>query len=180
MTPLEALRDGLPDYAKDLKLNLQTLLGESSLSAAQRYGVALAAAAAARQPQLVQALKAEALVQAGADTVEDALAASAIMGMTNVFYRFRHLVGKESYGQLPARLRMNRIAKPSGARLDFELFCLAVSAINACEACVRAHEKTCTDGGLSESQIHDAIRIAATIHGLAAVLDIPNQATENP
>jgi len=170
MPTLESLREALPEYAKDLKLNLQSLLGETSLSAAQRYGVAPASAAAARQPELVVALRQEAQSQAGPETVEDALAATAIMGMTNVFYRFRHLVGKESYAALPARLRMNRIAKPAGSKLDFELFCLAVSAINACEACVRAHEKTCLEQGLTETQINDAIRIAATIHGLAAVL----------
>jgi len=171
MSALEALRESLPDYAKDLKLNLQSLLGESSLSVPQRFGVALASAAAARQPVLVKAMKAEALAQAGPETVEDALAASAIMGMTNIFYRFRHLVGKESYTQLPARLRMNRVARPAGPKVDFELFCLAVSAINACEACVRAHEKTGLEAGLSEAQIHDAVRLAATVHGVAVVLD---------
>jgi len=123
----------------------------------------------------VVALRQEAQSQAGSETVEDALAATAIMGMTNVFYRFRHLVGKESYAALPARLRMNRIAKPAGSKLDFELFCLAVSAINACEACVQAHEKTCLERGLTEAQINDAIRIAATINGLAAVLDASAQ-----
>lgn len=171
MSALDALRDALPEYAKDLKLNLQSLLGESSLSVPQRYGVALASAAAARQPELVKALKSEALALAGPDTVEDALAASVIMGMTNVFYRFRHLVGKESYTQLPARLRMNRVARPAGPKVDFELFCLAVSAINACEACVRAHEKTGLEGGLSETQIHDAVRLASTVHGVAVALD---------
>lgn len=171
MSALEALRDSLPEYAKDLKLNLQSLLGETSLSLSQRYGVALASAAAARQPVLVNALKEEAMAQSGPETVEDALAAGAIMGMTNVFYRFRHLVGKESYAQLPARLRMNRIARTAGPKLDFELFCLAVSAINACEACVRAHEKTCLEAGLREVQIHDAVRIASTVHAVAVVLD---------
>ena len=101
------------------------------------------------------------------------LAAAALMGMTNVFYRFRHLVGKEGYAQLPARLRMNRIAKPAADKLDFELFCLAVSAVNACEACVRSHEEALLKGGITEAQVHDAVRIAATIHGLASVLDLP-------
>ncbi len=103
--------------------------------------------------------------------MEDALAAAALMGMTNIFYRFRHLVGKDGYSQLPAQLRMNRLAKPAGPKLDFELYCLAVSAVNGCEACVRAHEKTLIEGGFTELQIHDAIRIAATVHGMAAALN---------
>jgi len=168
---LEALREALPEYAKDLKLNLQAVLGESTLSPAQQYGTALAAAAASRSSILREALRTETLVNTSEAIVEDALAAAALMGMTNVFYRFRHLVGKESYGLLPARLRMNRIARPAGEKLDFELFCLAVSAVNACEACVRSHERVLVEGGITEAQIHDAIRIAATIHGLAVVLE---------
>lgn len=168
---LEALRETLPEYAKDLKLNIQAVLGESTLTAAQQYGTALAVAAATRQAALREALQAEALAKAGEAAVEDALAAAALMGMTNIFYRFRHLVGKDAYGQLPARLRMNRIARPAGAKLDFELFCLAVSAVNGCEACVRAHEKALIEGGFTEAQIHDAVRIAATLHGVAVALD---------
>lgn len=170
-SPLEAIRERIPESAKDLKLNLQAVLGESTLSTAQRYGVALACAAASRSGPLRDALAAETRAQAGAEVEEDALAAAAIMGMNNVFYRFRHLIGKEGYGQLPARLRMNRLARPATSKVDFELFSLAVSAINGCESCVRAHEKTVLDGGLTEAQVHDAIRIAATIHGAAVALD---------
>jgi alkyl hydroperoxide reductase subunit D len=168
---LETLREATPEYARDLKLNLQAVLGESTLNPAQQYGTALAAGLASRNPRLRGALQAETLTKAGEAVVEDALAAAALMGMTNVFYRFRHLVGKESYGQLPARLRMNRIARPAGAKLDFELFCLAVSAVNGCEICVRSHEHVLREGGITEAQIHDAIRIAATIHGLAVALE---------
>ena len=168
---LEALREALPEFAKDLKLNLQAVLGESSLSPAQQYGTAVAVAAATRHGVLREALREEARAKVGDAPVEDALAAAALMGMTNIFYRFRHLVGKDGYSQLPARLRMNRLAKPAGPKLDFELYCLAVSAVNGCEACVRAHEKTLIEGGFTELQIHDAIRIAATVHGMAAALN---------
>lgn len=171
MSALETLRESLPEYARDLKLNLQAVLGESTLNAAQQYGVALATAAATRNRALREALLTETRERAGEATAEDALAAAALMGMTNVFYRFRHLVGRVAYAQLPARLRMNRLTKPAAARLDFELFCLAVSAVNACETCVRSHEKVLLEGGLAEAQIHDAIRIASTVHGLAVVLD---------
>jgi len=165
-----ATLEALPGYARDLKLNLQAVLGDSPLDPAQRLGTALAAAAASRNPDLVRELRARTLETAGEAAVEDALAAAALMGMTNIVYRFRHLVGKESYAQLPVRLRMNRIARTAGPRLDFELFCLAVSAVNGCETCVRAHERTLVEGGLSEAQVFEAVRIAATVHGLAVVL----------
>lgn len=168
---LERLREALPEYAKDLKLNLQAVLGESTLSPVQQYGTALAVAAATRHGLLREALRQETLLRAGEIAVEDALAAAALMGMNNIFYRFRHMVGKENYGQLPARLRMNRIAKPAGPKLDFELYCLAVSAVNGCEACVRAHEKALIEGGYTEQQINDAVRIAATVHGVASALE---------
>lgn len=173
MTPmtLENVREQLPGSAKDLKLNLQAVLGESTLTAPQRYGVALASAIASRSPLLQEALTAETLAHAGEEVVEDAVAAAALMGMNNVFYRFRHLIGKETYAQTPPRLRMNRLAKPLTSKVDFELFSLAVSAINGCESCVRAHEHAVLQAGLTEPQVNDAIRIAATIHGAAVALD---------
>jgi len=169
---LDAIRETLPDLAKDIKLNLQAVLSESSLSPEQRWGVAIASAAAARQPGLRDAVVADARAAVPEAVVEDALAAAALMGMNNVYYRFRHVVGKPVYSEKPARLRMNRIARPATSKADFELFSLAASAINGCEACVQSHEKAVLDGQLSEDQVHDAIRIAATMHAAAVALEI--------
>jgi alkyl hydroperoxide reductase subunit D len=177
MTPtsmtLEQLREAIPEYARDLKVNLQTTLQSETLSAAQRWGVAVSAAGAAGNARLRDALIEEARKEVGGGVVEDALASVAMMGMNNIFYRFRHLVGKPEYAQKPARLRMTRIAKPATNKLDFELFCLVVSAINGCEACVQAHENTATQAGLSQDAVHDAMRIAATVHGAAVALELP-------
>lgn len=170
---LEALRAEIPDPARDIKLNLQAVLQQSTLSPAQRWGVAVASAVAARNPRLRDAVVAEARREGVAATViEDALAAAALMGMNNVYYRFRHLVGKPSYSEKPARLRMNRLVKPAGAKVDFELFSLAVSAINGCGTCLEAHEKVVTEGGLTEDHVHDAVRIAATVAATAVALEI--------
>ena len=169
---LDAIRETLPDLAKDIKLNLQAVLSESSLSPEQRWGVAIASAAAARQPGLRDAVVADARAAVPEAVVEDALAAAALMGMNNVYYRFCHVVGKPVYSEKAARLRMNRIARPATSKADFELFSLAASAINGCEACVRSHEKAVVDGQLSEDQVHDAIRIAATMHAAAVALEI--------
>jgi alkyl hydroperoxide reductase subunit D len=172
MTNVETLRQSLPEAAKDVKLNLQSVLQQSSLGEAQVWGTAVASAIASRNPRLLEAVLADAAAHAGAETIEDAKAAAALMSMNNVYYRFRHMVGKESYSQKPARLRMNWIAKPAGSKADFELFCLAVSAINGCEMCVRSHEQAILEGGLSEDQVHDAVRVAATIHAAAVALEI--------
>ena len=107
-----------------------------------------------------------------ATVLDDAKAAAALMGMNNVLYRFRHLVGKPEYAQKPARLRMNRIVKPAGSKLDFELMCLAVSAIHGCEVCIQSHEKVVVEGGLGSDQVFDAVRVAATIHGFTAAVQL--------
>ncbi len=141
MSALDELRDAIPEAARDLRLNLQSVLAEGALSPAQRWGTAIAAAVAARNPRLREAILAEGRAQVDAAVVEDGIAAAALMGMNNVYYRFRHLIGRDVYSEKPARLRMNRIAKPAGNKVDFELFCLAASAINGCETCLKAHEK---------------------------------------
>jgi lipoyl-dependent peroxiredoxin subunit D len=173
MSAIEELRSGIPDAARDIKLNLQSVLQPGALTAAQRWGVAIASAVAARNERLRDAILHDARAAVAADVIEDALAAAALMAMNNVYYRFRHMIGKESYSQMPARLRMQRIAKPASNKVDFELFCLAVSAINACEMCMRSHEDVVIRGGLSEDQVHDAIRIAATINAAAVAIELP-------
>lgn len=173
MINVESLRTNIPDVARDIRLNLQSVLQPGALTPAQRWGVAIASAVAARNTALRDALIADAGAQVGGDVIDDAVAAAALMAMNNVYYRFRHMVGKESYSQMPARLRMQRIAKPVTNKADFELFCLAVSAINGCEMCIRSHEEVVLRGGLSEEQVHDAVRIAATVNAAALSLELP-------
>jgi len=172
MNALETLRNAIPDAAKDLRLNLGAVLQPGALNADQVWGVAVACAIASRNPQLRQATLEDALVQVAPEVVEDAKAAAALMGMNNVYYRFRHLVEKEEYAQKPARLRMQRLANVATNKTDFELFCLAVSSINGCESCIRSHERVVIEGGLTEDQVNDAIRIAATFHGVAVALEM--------
>ena len=171
MIAVEDVRATLPEAAKDIRLNLLSVLEGGALNEAQKWGVAAACAIAARNLRLRDAVLADALLEAGPDVVEDARAAAVLMAMNNVYYRFRHMVGKPSYSQKPARLRMQRIAQPLTSKADFELFCLAVSAINGCEACVRSHEQVVVEGGLGEEHVHDAVRIASVVHATAVALE---------
>ncbi|HEU4522817.1 MAG TPA: carboxymuconolactone decarboxylase family protein [Thermoanaerobaculia bacterium] len=172
MLKVEAIRERFPEAAKDIKLNLQTVLQPGSLSAAQRWGVAIASAIATRNTELRDAIIADASAEIDAAVIDDAAAAAALMAMNNVYYRFRHFMAEASYNQKPARLRMNRIARPVTNKPDFELFCLAVSAINACETCVRSHEKNVIESGMTDDQVHDAVRIAATVNASAVALEM--------
>lgn len=178
MTHIENLRDQLPECAKDIRLNLQPVLTDGSLTHEQRWGVAVAVAVATRNPRLREAVLAEAREQVAPAVIEDGLAAATLMGMNNVYYRFRHMVGKPGYSDKPARLRMGRLARPATNRTDLELFSLAVSAINGCEQCVRSHEQVVIDGGLTEDQVHDAVRLAATLQAAAVALEISEANTQ--
>jgi lipoyl-dependent peroxiredoxin subunit D len=172
MESINRLRETIPDAGRDIRINLQSVLAPGTLNLAQLWGTAVACAYAARNPSLVTAVLEDART-AGVENgvLEDAKAAAILMAMNNVYYRFRHVIGNESYSQKPARLRMQRLVQVEGTKVDFELFCLAVSAINNCETCMRSHEKVVLDGGLTEDHVHDAVRIASIIHAAAVALE---------
>jgi lipoyl-dependent peroxiredoxin subunit D len=174
MTTLDTIRDSLPDYARDLKLNLGSVLaptGAPGLSEKQIWGVALASAIASRNTELARDIEQLATAHLDEAYLNGARAAAAIMGMNNIYYRFLHLVEDPEYKQMPARLRMNVLGNPGIDKLDFELLSLAVSAINGCGTCVAAHERQLRQHGTSREAVQSAVRIAATIHGVASVLE---------
>jgi len=171
MEAIDRLREAMPPSARDIQLNLASVLQGGALDDDQRWGVAVACAIATRSPALREAVLHDAATKVGEAVLDDARAAAVLMAMSNVYYRFRHLVGKESYGAKPARLRMNRIAQPKTGRATFELMCLAVSAMSGCEVCLRSHERAIIEGGLTEEHVHDAVRIAATIAAAAVATE---------
>lgn len=168
---LAQFSDSLPDYAKDLKLNLSSVLTQAELSPERAYGTLVACAMAARNPQLLALALSEAGKNVAPQVIQSAKAAAAIMGMNNVFYRFRHLSGNEKYATMPGRLRMQIIRNHGGDPVDFELYCLAVSAINACGACVASHEQVLRDKGVAEDVVLASVRIASVVHALAGVVE---------
>jgi len=168
---LESLLESVPGYAKDLKLNFTSLLRQTELTEQQSWGTLVASAIAARNAQLTDAVFAEAAQHLTSQAMEAARAASAVMGMNNIYYRFLHLTTNPKYATLPARLRMNVMRTHGVEQADFELWCTAVSAINGCATCVDAHEKKLREAGVTEETLLAAIRIAATVHALAAVFD---------
>jgi alkyl hydroperoxide reductase subunit D len=171
---LDQLRDSIPEYARDIRLNLGSVLtpqGAPGLSAVQIAAVALASAISARNTQLTIAVEQWAATQLDEPTLNAARAAASIMGMNNVYYRFLHLVDDEEYGRLPARLRMNVIGNPGIDRADFELLSLAVSAVNGCGTCVASHERKVREAGVSREGVQSAVRIASVLHAAGVVLD---------
>ena len=177
---LQTLKDRLPDYAKDLKLNLGSLAAETLLDDTLKGGTFVAAAFGSRNPMVIEAINAEFAGKLSPADFTAAKAAAAIMGMNNVYYRFVHLSDSAEYERLPARLRMNIIGTPGTAKENFELWSLAVSAINGCGMCITAHEKVVRAAGLSAEQVQAAVRIAAVVHAVAVVMDAEGAAKAEP
>jgi alkyl hydroperoxide reductase subunit D len=173
-TTLDLIRDSLPDYARDLKLNLGSVLttaGAPGLNEKQIWAVAVASAIASRNLAFTRGLETAAAEHLDAAHLQAARSAAAIMGMNNIYYRFLHLVEDAEYQAMPARLRMNILANPGIDKLDFELLSLAVSAINGCGLCISSHEKKLRQHGFTREMIQSAVRIAATVHAVAGVLE---------
>ena len=168
---IDSLRDLIPDYAKDIRLNLGSLGGETTLTEQQKWGCFLASAYAARSATVLRAISAEVGGKLTPEAANAARAAAAIMAMNNVYYRATHLMESQDYAKLPAKLRMNVIANPGVEKVDFELWSLAVSAVNGCGMCLDSHEKVVRKAGLSTDQVQAALRIAAVVHAAAAVIE---------
>lgn len=163
---IENLKNALPEFAKDLKLNLGSISRSTELDEEQLWGALLACAAATRNSQVLTEIGAEAADTLSAEAYQAALGAAAIMGMNNVFYRGRHFLDGK-YDDLRPGLRMNIIGNPGVGKVNFELWCFAVSAINGCEACVGSHEQVVRDGGLSREAVLEALKVASIVAGVA-------------
>ena len=167
---IETLKARIPDYAKDPRLNLGSLANETLLTPQQLAGTFIVSALASRNALVIEAITGEFGPRLGAEALAAAKAAAAIMGMNNVYYRFVHMVGGD-YANMPARLRMNVIGKPGVDKVDFELWSLAVSAINGCGMCVENHERTVCAHGLTTEQVQAAVRVASVVHAVAVAIE---------
>ncbi len=167
---LNELARTLPDYAKDLRLNVSSLLSEQVLTDQQKYATFVACAHATGHLPLIAAAEAEAAPLIAPEAMTAAKAAASIMAMNNIYYRFTHLATNKEYTTRPAKLRMNVIGSPGIDKADFELICLAVSAVNGCGMCIDAHEKVLLAAKVSIDRIQTAARIAAVVNAVARTL----------
>ena len=172
MEKITELLATLPEEAKDLQINLKRVLEGESLNAEQTWGTALASAYYIRHPKLTAAIPADAKAAGLSEpTREDARGAASIMGMNTVYFRFRHLMNKDAYNKRPFNLRMTRMQQVATTKEDFELFSIGPAALAGCEMCLEAHEAAVKKGGMNEENVHDAVRIASVLNGVAVALD---------
>jgi alkyl hydroperoxide reductase subunit D len=166
---IETLKAALPEYAKDLKLNLGSITRSTALTEEQLWGTLLASAAATRNAQVLASIGADAADLLSAEAYNAALGAASIMGMNNVFYRGRGFLGG-AYDDLRPGLRMNIIANPGVDKANFELWSFAVSSINGCSHCMVAHEHTLREAGIGREAVLEALKVAAIVSGVAQAI----------
>jgi alkyl hydroperoxide reductase subunit D len=168
---LEALAASLPAYANDLALNLASLLEEPQLTSQQKWGCFVACAHAVATPAVVKAIEAAAAEAGLSDTAKTAArGAAAIMAQNNIYFRAINLMKNQTFHTLRARLRMKIVSNPGVEKNDFDLWCVAVSAINGCADCLDAHEGALTERGVDPLVTQTALRIAAVVHAISRVV----------
>lgn len=170
---LDNLKEKLPDFAKDIKLNLANVLSEQGspgLNLKQIYGIALASSLACTSAELTKIFLEDNQNSLTETDILGIKAAASIMAMNNVYYRFAHLVSDKTFQTMPARLRMNVMANPGISKIDFELYSLAISAINGCGKCLDAHTEGLKKEGMTLDGIQSCIRITSVIHATANIM----------
>ena len=166
---LDTLKERMPDYAKDIRLNLDAVVARSSLAPEDALGVALAAAFAAGSAPLVEAFRAN----TPPAEAQAALTAAALMGMNNVWYPYLEMAGDAELKTLRPELRMNAYATHGGVeKKKFEAYALAASIVGKCHFCVASHFETLKKEGLTTQQLRDIGRIAAVVVAAAQVLAV--------
>ncbi|RDI48679.1 carboxymuconolactone decarboxylase family protein [Aquicella lusitana] len=174
---IETLKSELPDYAKDIRLNLGSVLSEegaSDLNQKQILSIALASAYATRNRDVIDAVAHQANAELSHEEISSVKTAATLMAMNNIYYRFTHALEDQTYATMPAKLRMTMMANPGIDKIIFELSSLAVSAINGCGKCMNAHTQQIEKAGISKVAVQSAIRIASVINATALAREIAN------
>lgn len=166
---LNDLKTRIPDWAKDIRLNLDGAIGRSSLPPDETLGVALAAAFAARSKALVDVFR----ENLAPEQAHAALTAAALMGMNNTWYPYVEMAADEDLKTQRAELRMNAYATSGGVeKRKFEAYALAASIVGKCHFCVSSHYALLKKEGLTTQQLRDIGRIAAVVNAAAQILDV--------
>lgn len=167
---LNSIKELIPDFAKDIRLNIDGTIARSSLEGNDAVGVALAAAFAAKSRKIIDIIQASGVLSA--EEVNAALTASALMGMNNVWYPYVEMADDADLKTQPAQLRMNAYATNGGVdKRRFEMYALSASIIGKCHFCVKSHFELLKKEGMSSVQLRDVGRIAAVINAAAQVIE---------
>ena len=168
---LDLLEEGRSRYLADLKINFKNSLESEFLTAREIALLGIALATNGSNAVLREFFQKKAIeAGASAEEIAESVACASLLSANNVFYRFRHFLDKEKYNEIPARIKMNIMARPVTGKEFFELISLAVSAVNGCEMCVKSHEASLLELGSKEERIFEAVRLASVVTSLSKVV----------
>lgn len=166
MTWVNAVKDSIPDHAKDLKLNLDAVINRSGLDEIDAHACALAAAIAASNMELAKQIETNGVLN-GTVEATASKAAAALMGMNNIYYPFVEMADDSQLKGLPPGLRMNVYATHGGvSKLKFEMYALAASIVGKCHFCVKSHYDLLKKEGMTVQQLQAVGKIASVIGAL--------------
>jgi alkyl hydroperoxide reductase subunit D len=165
---VDTLKAGLPDYAKDTRLNIDAVVKRSTLDPVEAQCVALTSVFATGNAKLWTWIQSQI---PDAKETEAAITAASLMAMNNTWYPYVEMAQDTQLEGLPAQLRMNAIATHGGTtRERFEAYSLAASIVGKCHFCVQAHYRTLRNSGYSVEQLRDIGRIAAVMTAVSRVM----------
>lgn len=165
---VDQLKEGIPDYAKDARLNIDAVIKRSTLAPEIAEACALAAAFATGNTKMWTWISSQV-----ADETERnaAVTAASLMAMNNTWYPFVEMAEDPNLKGLPAQLRMNAIAAQGGTtKARFEAYSLAASIVGKCHFCVKAHYDTLKQEGWTVEQLRDVGRIASVMNAVCRVM----------
>jgi len=141
---IDQVKESLPDYAKDTKLNLDAVIKRSTLDPVVAEACALAALVTTGNGKLLNFFLANTDLNIKTDTVDNtkerdaAMTAASIMAQNNVWYPYVEMADDPALAGLPAQLRMNAIASHGGtSKTNFEAYSLAASIVGKCHFALR-------------------------------------------
>jgi alkyl hydroperoxide reductase subunit D len=171
---IDNLKSQIGDFAKDIKLNLGSVIttGAQGIDQKQAIAIALASAYATKNQTVINEIADQASSELSEEEINAAKSAASIMAMNNIYYRFVHLVSDDEYGKMQAGLRMQVIGNPGIDKITFELMSLAVSAINGCGMCMDAHVAQATKAGVTKQGVQSTIKIGAVVNATAQAIEI--------
>ena len=165
---VDQLKETIPDYAKDTRLNIDAVIKRSTLPQAEAEAVALAAAFAAGNTKLWTWVQSQMEDQTEATA---AVTAAVTMSQNNVWYPYVEMAEDANLSGLPPQLRMNAITTHGGTtRERFEAYALSASIVGKCHFCVKAHYETLKTAGYTVEQLRDIGRIASVMTAVSRVL----------
>jgi len=172
LSAIDEMIKGESKYVRDLRINVKNAVQSENISLKEAYLIALGVSVNEKNKVLIKSFTTLATEHDATEAeIAEVYACTSLLSVNNVFYRFRHFVEKESYQNMPARIKMNIMMNPVLGKEFFELLSLVISAVNGCEQCVKSHESSVIKLGSSEARIFDAIRLGAIIRGLSQVVN---------